>query len=115
MPGDCLFCKMVAGAIKPDAVYEDDDILAFRDIHPQAPVHVLIIPKRHVATLNDFADGDTSLLGGLLLKAKSIAEELKIAESGYRAVINCNRDGGQSVSHVHVHLLGGRRMKWPPG
>jgi histidine triad (HIT) family protein len=115
MTDDCLFCKMVAGAIKPDTVYEDDEILAFRDIQPQAPVHVLIIPKRHIATLNDVSDGDASLLGRLLLTAKRVAEEMDIAEPGYRAVINCNRDGGQSVFHVHAHLLGGRRMKWPPG
>ncbi|HEX9810584.1 MAG TPA: histidine triad nucleotide-binding protein [Burkholderiales bacterium] len=115
MTDDCLFCKMVAGAIKPDTVYEDDEILAFRDIQPQAPVHVLIIPKRHIATLNDVSNGDASLLGRLLLTAKRVAEEMDIAEPGYRAVINCNRDGGQSVFHVHAHLLGGRRMKWPPG
>lgn len=115
MTDDCLFCKMVSGAIKPDTVYEDDDILAFRDIHPQAPVHVLIIPKRHITTLNDVTDGDASLLGRLLLTAKHIAEKTEIAELGYRAVISCNRGGGQSVFHLHAHLLGGRRMKWPPG
>ena len=115
MTEDCLFCQMVAGTIKPDTVYEDDDILAFRDIHPQSPVHVLIIPKRHITTLNDITDADTSLMGRLLLTAKQIAEKMEIAESGYRAVISCNRGGGQSVFHLHAHLLGGRRMKWPPG
>ncbi len=115
MTDDCLFCKMVSGAIKPDTVYEDDDILAFRDIHPQAPVHVLIIPKRHITTLNDVADSDALLMGRLLLVAKRIAKEMEIAEPGYRAVISCNRGGGQSVFHLHAHLLGGRRMKWPPG
>lgn len=115
MTDDCLFCKMVSGAIKTDTVYEDNDILAFRDIHPQAPVHVLIIPKRHITTLNDVADSDALLMGRLLLVAKRIAEEMEIAEPGYRAVISCNRGGGQSVFHLHAHLLGGRRMKWPPG
>jgi len=115
MIDDCLFCKMVAGEIKPDTVYEDDEILAFRDIHPQAPVHVLIIPKKHIATLNDATDADTALMGRLLLAAKNIAEQSEVAESGYRTVISCNRGGGQSVFHLHAHLLGGRRMKWPPG
>ena len=115
MNDDCLFCKMVAREIKPDTVYEDDEILAFRDIHPQAPVHVLIIPKKHIATLNDTGDGDSALMGRLLLVAKKIAEETEVAEPGYRIVISCNRGGGQSVFHLHAHLMGGRRMKWPPG
>lgn len=115
MADDCLFCKMVTGAIKPDTVYEDEDFLAFRDINPQAPVHVLIIPKRHITTLNDVVAADTSLMGRLLLTAKALAQELGIAESGYRAAISCNRGGGQTVFHLHLHLLGGRHMKWPPG
>lgn len=110
---DCLFCKMVSGDIKPDTLYEDDDILAFRDIHPQAPVHVLIIPKRHVATLNELQDVE---LGGRLLQtAVEIAQREELADHGYRTVFNCNKEGGQEVYHLHLHLLGGRQMTWPPG
>ncbi len=110
---DCLFCKMAAGEIKPDVVYEDERLLGFRDIHPQAPLHVLIIPKRHVANLNDLED---SLLGGWMLQAAAkIAAQLGYAETGYRTVINCNDDGGQTVHHLHLHLLAGRPMTWPPG
>lgn len=110
---DCLFCKMVSGQIQPDKVYEDESILAFRDINPQAPLHVLIIPKRHLANLNALDDGE---LGGLLLKtAARIATEQGYADSGYRTVINCNEDGGQTVHHLHLHLLAGRSMHWPPG
>ncbi|WP_445367856.1 histidine triad nucleotide-binding protein [Methylomonas sp. BW4-1] len=110
---DCLFCKMATGDIKPDVVYEDEQLLAFRDIHPQAPLHVLIIPKRHVANLNDL---DDALLGGLMLQtAAKIAGQLAYAESGYRTVFNCNGDGGQTVHHLHLHLLAGRQMHWPPG
>jgi histidine triad (HIT) family protein len=115
MAEDCLFCKMVAGAIKPDIVYEDDQFLAFRDINPQAPTHVLIIPKRHIATLNDVSEVDAPLLGQLLLIAQRIARESGFTDAGYRTVVNCNRDGGQSVYHLHLHLLGGRHLKWPPG
>lgn len=110
---DCLFCKMASGEIKPDVVYEDDSVLAFRDIHPQAPLHVLIIPKRHIANLNDL--DDVSLGGYLLQTAAKVAEQQGFAESGYRTVINCNDDGGQTVHHLHLHLLAGRRMHWPPG
>lgn len=110
---DCLFCKMANGEIKPDVVYEDDAVLAFRDLHPQAPLHVLVIPKRHVANLNDL---DDVLLGGLMLQAAAkIAGQLGYAESGYRTVFNCNNDGGQTVHHLHLHLLAGRQMHWPPG
>ena len=110
---DCLFCKMVAGVIKPDVVYEDENVLAFRDINPQAPVHILIIPKRHIATLNDL--DDTLLAGQLLQTAAKLAQQEGIAEAGYRTVFNCNRKGGQDVYHLHLHLLGGRQMTWPPG
>jgi len=110
---DCLFCKMVAGEIKPDIVYQDEAVLAFRDINPQAPVHILIIPKKHVETLNDL---DDSVLAGHLLKtAVSLAKQEGLAEDGYRTVFNCNKDGGQEVFHLHMHLLGGRQMSWPPG
>jgi histidine triad (HIT) family protein len=110
---DCLFCKIVAGDIKPDVVFEDDHVLAFRDISPQAPVHILIIPKRHIATLNDL--DDDRLAGQLLLAAVKIAEQEGLAEDGYRTVFNCNRYGGQAVYHLHLHLMGGRQMSWPPG
>ena len=110
---DCLFCKMVAGDIKPDAVYEDDHVLAFRDISPQAPVHILVIPKQHVATLNEL--DDAALAGHILLTATKIAQQQGFAEAGYRTVFNCNQDGGQAVYHLHLHLLAGRQMHWPPG
>ncbi|NOR69853.1 MAG: HIT domain-containing protein [Methylomarinum sp.] len=110
---DCFFCKMVAGEIKPDVVYEDDHILAFRDINPQAPVHILIIPKTHVATLNDL--DDSVMAGRLLQTAVKLAKQEGLAEEGYRTVLNCNEKGGQEVFHLHMHLLGGRQMTWPPG
>lgn len=110
---DCLFCKMVAGEIKPDIVYEDDTMLAFRDIQPQAPVHILVIPKKHVATLNELAEPD--LAGHLLQTAATLAQQEGLSEEGYRTVINCNQNGGQAVYHLHLHLLGGRQMHWPPG
>ena len=110
---DCLFCKMVAGEIKPDVVYEDDKVLAFRDINPQAPVHCLIIPKRHVATLDELDDPE--LAGHLMLTAAKLARQEELVDNGYRAVVNCNEHGGQEVYHLHVHILGGRQMRWPPG
>ena len=112
---ECLFCRMVSGEIAPDVVYEDEDLLAFRDVNPQAPTHVLVIPKRHVATLNDVETSDAELIGRMHLAARHIAREEGIAERGYRTVINCNAEAGQSVFHVHLHLLGGRPMGWPPG
>ena len=115
MTTECLFCKMVSGQIKPDTVYEDNDVLAFKDINPQAPVHILIIPKRHIATLNDLGHEDETLIGKLFLIAARIANESGIAASGYRTVMNCNADAGQSVFHVHLHMLGGRFLRWPPG
>lgn len=112
---DCLFCKFVNGEIKPDRVYEDEDVLAFRDISPQAPTHILIIPKRHISTLNDLEPEDGVLIGKLFLAAKKVAKAEGIEEKGYRTVINCNKDAGQSVFHIHMHLMGGRYMNWPPG
>ncbi len=110
---NCLFCKMASGQIKPDVVYEDENLLAFRDIHPQAPVHILIIPKVHVPTLNDL---DNPVLAGQLLQAAvKIAKQEGLADNGYRTVINCNKHGGQEVQHLHLHILGGRQMHWPPG
>jgi histidine triad (HIT) family protein len=115
MAENCLFCKMVSGAMKPDIVYQDEDVLAFRDINPQAPTHILVIPKRHITTLNDLRDDDTGLAGALLMGAQRLAKDLGIAQAGYRIVINTNPEGGQVVFHVHLHLLGGRQMRWPPG
>jgi histidine triad (HIT) family protein len=112
---DCLFCKMVSGEISPDTVYEDDQVLAFRDLSPQAPLHVLVIPKRHISTMNELAETDEQLVGHLLTTAAKIAAENGYAENGYRTLMNCNADGGQSVFHIHLHLLAGRRMQWPPG
>ena len=110
MNPDCLFCRIAARALPGDIVYEDDDVVAFNDIHPQAPTHVLIIPKRHVATVNDVADADAGTLSLLILCARSIARSRGIAESGYRLIFNCNAHAGQTVFHVHLHLLGGRPL-----
>ena len=110
---ECLFCKMVAGVIKPDVVFEDENVLAFRDINPQAPIHILIIPKRHIENLNEL--DDALLAGQLLQTAATLAKREGISETGYRTVFNCNKKGGQDVYHLHLHLLGGRQMIWPPG
>lgn len=112
---DCIFCKIAAGEIPARIVYDDEHVLAFRDIHPQAPVHVIVIPKRHIRTLNDLGPEDAGLIGQLFLAARQVASDLGVADSGYRTLINCNRDGGQYVFHVHMHLLAGRMMGWPPG
>lgn len=105
---DCLFCKIVAGEVPADKLYEDDGLLAFKDIHPQAPFHALIIPKAHLATLNDFGDGQAELAGRLMLAAKQLAAEHDLP--GYRVAMNVNREGGQVVFHAHLHVLGGRQM-----
>lgn len=112
---DCLFCKMINREIEPDIVYEDDQVLAFNDLNPQAPTHVLIIPKKHIATLNDIDEADLALIGRLQFTAAKLAGQQGFAESGYRVVMNCNEDGGQSVYHIHMHLMGGRRFTWPAG
>lgn len=112
---DCLFCKFVSGEISPDVVYEDDHVLAFRDINPQAPLHVLVVPKRHIATLNDLQATDTELVGRMFIAAKTLAANEGYAESGFRTVMNCNADAGQTVFHIHLHVLAGRGMHWPPG
>lgn len=112
---DCLFCKMAAGIIRPDIVHEDEHMLAFRDIAPQAPVHVLLIPKKHIANLDEAVATDAPLLAHLLLAAQKIARDLGVASDGYRLVNNCNAHGGQTVYHLHIHLLAGRHMGWPPG
>lgn len=112
---DCIFCKIAAGEIPAERVYEDEAVVAFRDLNPQAPTHVLVIPRRHIATLNDVTPDNASAIGRLFSAARAIAEQEGFAEQGYRTVINCNEAGGQTVFHVHLHLLGGRMMHWPPG
>jgi histidine triad (HIT) family protein len=111
---DCLFCKIVRKELQSDIVYEDDDVLAFRDIQPKAPVHVLIIPKRHIASLADLTDEDKGVMGHAMFVASRLARDSGISE-GYRVVVNCGKDAGQSVFHIHMHLLGGRSLGWPPG
>ncbi len=110
-----LFLKIISREIPADIVYEDDDVLAFRDVNPQAPLHVLIIPKTHIRTINDIRPQDAELFGKLFLVARKIATEEGVAENGYRVVMNCNAAAGQTVFHVHLHLLGGRQFSWPPG
>src|ERR1041385_4040181 len=112
---DCLFCSILSGEIPSDKVYEDELAYAFRDINPQAPTHILIIPREHLESLNDAAPGDEALIGHLLRLASKIANQQGIAENGFRTVINTGAESGQSVWHLHVHLLGGRPMNWPPG
>jgi histidine triad (HIT) family protein len=110
-----LFTRIIEREIPADIVYEDEHVVGFRDIHPQAPVHVLFVPRRPIATLNDLDDGDAELAGRLFLAARAYARREGFAEAGYRTVINCNQDGGQTVFHIHLHLLAGRAMHWPPG
>ncbi len=112
---NCLFCKIIAGEIPSEFVYEDDNIIAINDINPQAPTHLLIIPRKHISTLNDLTPDDTLLAGQLLQATKNLAAKLGFADNGYRVVINCNEHGGQTVLHIHVHLLGERELTWPPG
>ncbi len=112
---DCIFCKIINGQIPSNKVYEDEDLLAFEDVNPVAPTHVVIIPKKHIETLNDIQEEDAGVLASLLLRAQSIATEKEIAEDGYRIVLNCMPGAGQSVYHIHFHLLGGRIFHWPPG
>ncbi len=113
--GDCIFCKIASHEIQSDIVYEDEELVAFKDINPQAPVHILIIPRKHIPTINDLSAEDSELIGKMVLLAKKLAADMEIAERGYRLVFNCNREGGQMVFHIHLHLLGGRAMGWPPG
>jgi histidine triad (HIT) family protein len=112
---DCLFCKIIAREIPATFVYQDKQVVVINDIDPKAPQHKLIIPQKHIATLNDLRDEDTLLVGHLVQVAKNLAEDLAINQMGYRLVMNCNREGGQAVFHIHLHLLGGRPMHWPPG
>lgn len=112
---DCLFCKILGGEIPTEFVFESEHAVAFHDINPQAPTHVLIIPRRHIATINDVKADDAEIVGHLFLAAKQIAAQEKLADAGYRVVMNCNEAAGQTVFHLHLHLLGGRRLRWPPG
>jgi len=112
---DCIFCKIAAGEIPTDFVYEDDQVVAFRDLNPQAPTHVLVIPREHIATTNDLTADHADLIGRMVLAAKQVAKQEGIDEPGYRLLFNCNAEGGQAVYHIHLHLLGGRAMGWPPG
>ena len=112
---DCLFCKIAAKQIPAQIAYEDETVVAFHDLHPQAPVHLQIIPKRHIARVSELSEADADLVGKLALTANRLAKETGVAGPGYRLVINCNPAAGQSVYHLHLHLLGGRPMSWPPG
>lgn len=112
---DCLFCKIINKTIPATIVHDDAQVVAFRDISPKAPTHILVIPKKHIATINDIDADDKPLIGHMMLVAKQLAAAEGLAEDGYRLVMNCNDDGGQTVFHIHLHLLGGRQMTWPPG
>ncbi|MFP4082533.1 MAG: histidine triad nucleotide-binding protein [Candidatus Aminicenantes bacterium] len=112
---DCIFCKIINKEIPSSLVFEDQKIMAFNDINPQAPVHILLIPREHFPSLNHLPEGKKDILSELLMRARLIAEEEGIAKSGYRLVLNTEKDSGQEVFHIHVHLMGGRRMSWPPG
>ena len=112
---DCLFCKIIGGQIPGNVIHQDDQTIAIRDINPQAPLHALIIPRRHIATLNDLAPGDDALVGAMFRTAAALAKEHGYDERGYRTVFNCNREAGQTVFHIHLHLLAGRGLSWPPG
>lgn len=112
---NCLFCKILSGDIPADIVYESETAIAFRDINPQAPTHLVIIPRKHIATINDMVEEDEVLVGSLYSAAREIAAAEGIAEDGFRAVMNCNEGAGQTVFHIHLHLLGGRPLTWPPG
>lgn len=111
----CVFCGIAQGKIPTSVVFENEQIMAFRDLNPQAPTHVLIIPKRHISTINDAVEADAQLFGAMVLAAKTVAKMEKIDEKGYRLIFNVHSDGGQTVYHIHLHILGGRAMTWPPG
>jgi len=112
---DCLFCSIVSGDIPAEIIYQNGSVLAFRDINPQAPTHILVIPKKHIKSMNEASPEDEACLGKLMLAAKEIAKQENLSEDGYRFVVNTELHGGQTVYHIHLHLLGGRQMTWPPG
>ncbi len=112
---ECVFCNIISKKMPAEFVYENERVVAFRDINPQAPVHILIVPRKHIATTNDVGEADKDLIGEMILVAKQVAQQEGVAESGYRLVMNCNEHSGQEIYHLHLHLLGGRRMTWPPG
>ena len=112
---DCLFCKIRDNEISANIAYENDDVIAFHDVNPQAPVHILIIPKTHIPTVNDLGDSDERIMGKLFSSAKIIAAQQGVSDDGYRLVVNCNEKAGQTVFHIHMHLLAGRSLSWPPG
>jgi histidine triad (HIT) family protein len=112
---DCLFCRIIAHEVPASIVYEDDHVLAFNDINPQGPTHVLVVPKRHIASLNALTPEDDAIVGEVVRRAAAIAAASGIAEGGYRTIFNTNRDAGQTVFHIHLHLIGGRSLHWPPG
>ncbi len=111
----CLFCRIIAGEIPGTFLYQDDRLVVLQDINPQAPLHALVIPRRHIATLNDLSPEDDGLVGEMVRRAAIVAREKGVADGGYRAVLNCNREAGQTVFHIHLHVIGGRPMAWPPG
>jgi histidine triad (HIT) family protein len=113
--GDCLFCGIIQGEVKGDLVYQDPSVIAFRDIRPQAPVHILIVPRKHVATLLDLGEEDNDLVGHIFQVASGLAKKEGVSKDGFRIVVNCGAGAGQSVYHIHFHLLGGRDLTWPPG
>jgi histidine triad (HIT) family protein len=112
---NCLFCKIINKQINAEFIYEDDDLACIKDIHPQAPTHLLVLPKKHIATILELTEDDEKLIGKMVLKAGEIAKQFDINNSGFRLIFNCNKDAGQSVYHIHMHLVGGRKLKWPPG
>jgi len=112
---DCLFCKIVEGEVPASIVHRDEHLIAFKDLNPQAPLHVLIVPRRHIASLNDLGPEDDDLVGEMVRRAAAIARDHGVADRGYRTVFNCNADAGQTVFHIHLHVVGGRGLSWPPG
>ncbi len=112
---NCLFCRIIAGEIPATFVHQDERMVAFKDVNPQAPMHILVVPRRHVATLNDLSTEEDALVGEMTRRAAAIAKEHGHAAGGYRTVLNCNADAGQTIFHIHMHVLGGRRLGWPPG
>jgi histidine triad (HIT) family protein len=112
---DCLFCKIAAGTVPATIVHKDEHLIAIKDVNPQAPMHVLIVPRRHIATLNDLAASDDQLVGEMIRRAAAIARDNGHADGGYRTVFNCNADAGQTIFHIHLHVLAGRPLSWPPG